>query len=140
MKKLITLIVIVLGIHNVQGQVVSTEKPRDSVIAFSSPFAKLIVKDLIYGDTRQKEIIEITELLELTKTKLTLKAQLVTTLEGKVTNLQTIIDSKTDQYKLQDELSNKLKKELRAEKRKSAFYKIGTGAGALVALFLLSQK
>lgn len=141
MKKIIIIIItVVLNIFNIQAQSVKTEKPRDSVIAFSSPFAKLIVKDLIYGDTKQKEIIEITELLELTKTKLTLKTQLVTTLEGKVTNLQTIIDSKTDQYRLQDELSKSLKKELRAEKRKSAFYKIGTGAGIVAALFLLSQK
>jgi len=140
MKKIITCIVLTLGMYTIQGQVPQTEKPVDSVIAFSSPFARLIVKDLIYGDRKQKEVVEITELLELTKNKLILKTQLVSTLEGKVGNLQTIIDSKNDQYRLQDELSKSLKKELRAEKRKSALYKIGTGAGVVVALFVLSQK
>jgi len=140
MKKIITCIVLTLGMYTIQGQVPQTEKPVDSVIAFSSPFARLIVKDLIYGDRKQKEVVEITELLELTKNKLILKTQLVSTLEGKVGNLQTIIDSKNDQYRLQDELSKSLKKELRAEKRKSTLYKIGTGAGVVVALFVLSQK
>lgn len=140
MRKILTIILVALSMYNIQAQTEKSVKPRDSVIAFSSPFAKLIVKDLIYGDTKQRELIEITNLLELTKTKLTLKTQLATTLQDKVVNLQTIIDSKTDQYKLQDELSKSLKKELRAEKRKSALYKIGTGVGVVAALFVLAQK
>jgi|TARA_R110000744_G_C19288368_1_gene554403 hypothetical protein len=132
MKQIILLLIIVSSIFRAQAQT-----KKDTIIALSNPFAKLVVADLVYGDSKVLEAEELSGLLTLTREKLEIKVQLVNTLEGKIENLQDKVEFKDTQQELAIELSEKLNKELKAEKRKSFFYKVGTGVGAVVTLILL---
>ena len=48
--------------------------------------------------------------------------------------------TKEEQFKLQQELSQKLQKELKSQKRKTFLYKVGAGVGAVATVLLLVQK
>ena len=82
------------------------------------------------------ELAETKRLLDLSNSKLLLKDEVITTLNGKVQNLETIITKKDEQFKLEREKSEQLLKELKGQRRKTFFYKVGTfiGAGALTLL------
>ena len=69
-----------------------------------------------------------------------LKDDVIASLNSKVLNLETIIETKQEQFDLQQELSGKLEAELRVEKTKSFLYKIGTGVGVVATVLLYLQK
>lgn len=137
MKKLIPLISLVLLSWSSFSQ---TGIERDSIVSLKVPIAKLVIKDLLKGDGDKVELIELNKILELTQEKVKLKDSVITTLDFKVNNLQTIILTKDEQFRLQEELSKKLHKELKAEKTKTFIYKLGAGAGAVATILLLAQK
>tara|TARA_R110000822_G_C15108707_1_gene472710 strand:- start:64 stop:321 length:258 start_codon:yes stop_codon:yes gene_type:complete len=85
-------------------------------------------------------LAEITKELEFTKEKVVLKDEVIGSLNSKVLNLQDIVNTKDQQFEVQQELSGKLEKELKLEKTKSFLYKIGTGVGAVAAVILYLQK
>jgi sorbitol-specific phosphotransferase system component IIBC len=59
----------------------------------------------------------------------------ITNLDGKVLNLQSIIDKKDEQFGLESEKSKQLEKELKRQKRNTFLWKMGTVAGGILALF-----
>lgn len=69
--------------------------------------------------------------------KIKLKDSVVVSLNSKITNLNTVITTKDEQYRLQQELSKKLEKELKAQKRKTFLYKLGTGVAVVTSLLLV---
>ena len=99
-----------------------------------------MIKDLIEGDGNKLVITDLNKLLDLNKEKLKVKDSVISTLGTKVFNLETIIVTKDEQFKLQQELSQKLQKELKSQKRKTFFYKVGAGVGAVATILLLVQK
>lgn len=134
MKKLILLTsLLLLSLSSFSQQ----DTVKDSIVPLKIPIAKLIIKDLIEGDGNKKQLREITKVLELTQEKVKLKDEVIGTLNSKVLNLETIIATKDQQFKLQQELSKKLEKELRGEKRKTFLYKLGTGVGAVATVLLI---
>ena len=84
------------------------------------------------------ELTETKRLLDLSNDKLLLKDEVITNLNTKVQNLETIITKKDEQFKLEREKSEQLLKELKGQRRKTFFYKVGTfiGAGALTLLLV----
>ena len=82
------------------------------------------------------ELVSIQELLKLEQKKVVLKDSVITTLNGKVLNLETILLKKDEQFGLEREKSLQLEKELKSQRRKTFLYKVGTyiGAGALLVL------
>ena len=102
--------------------------------------ARLVIKDLKAGDGVKRELEEVNKVLELTQEKISLKDKELSTLDLKIQNLELVIKTKDEQFELQQELSKKLEKELKTEKTKSFFYKVGTGVGAVAAILLLVQK
>ena len=96
---------------------------------------KLVIKDLVTFDGVKLQLVETQELLKLSNDKLVLKDSVITNLNDKVVNLQAIIDKKDEQFGLEKEKSQSLEKELRAQKNKTRWWKIATGAGALLSLF-----
>ena len=113
---------------------------KDSIVPLKVPIAKLVIKDLIEGDGNKLVITDLNKLLELNKEKLKVKDSVITTLDKKIVNLETIILTKDEQFKLQQELSAKLVKELKAQKRKTFLYKVGAGIGTVATIILLVQK
>lgn len=104
------------------------------------PVAKLVIKDLIEGDGNKLVITDLNKLLDLNKEKIKVKDSVIVTLDTKIFNLESIILTKDEQFKLQQELSAKLVKELKAQKRKTFLYKVGTVVGMTGTLLLLIQK
>ena len=84
------------------------------------------------------ELNETKRLLELSNGKLVLKDEVITTLNSKILNLETIIQKKDEQFNLEMEKSNQLQKELKGQRRKTFLYKVGTFVGiGLTTFFVL---
>ena len=99
------------------------------------PIVKLVIKDLVTFDGVKLQLVETQELLKLSNDKLVLKDSVITNLNGKVINLQAIIDKKDEQFGLESEKSKSLEKELKRQKRNTFLWKMGTVAGGVLALF-----
>jgi len=104
------------------------------------PIAKLVIKDLIEGDGVKLELLSLQELLKLEQKKVVLKDSVIGNLNSKVINLETIISKKDEQFGLESEKSKQLLKELKREKRKTFFYKIGTYAAGVLGFLYLTAK
>ena len=104
------------------------------------PIAKLVIKDLIDGDGAKIELLSLQELLKLEQKKVVLKDSVILNLNTKVLNLEDIIGKKDEQFSLEAEKSKQLEKELKGQRRKTFFYKVGTYVGAGALLVLLGTK
>lgn len=132
MKKLIVLIVLLLVSFKSFSQ-------KDTIVSLKQPVAKLVIKDLVSYDGLQIELKETVELLILEKKKVVLKDSVIGSLNVKVLNLETIISKKDEQFGLEREKSEQLQKELKREKRKTFFYKLGTYAAGVFGFLYLSK-
>jgi hypothetical protein len=121
------------------SQTVTNQKPvqTDTIVPLTIPTAKLIIKDLLKGDGAQIELMELQKVLQLTNEKMLLKDEVIFTLNSKISNLDYIILQKDEQFKLEREKSDSLLKELKAEKRKTFLYKVGTVLGVVAVGYLL---
>jgi len=108
---------------------------RDSVVKLEVPIVKMVIKDLVTFDGLKLELIETKELLRLSNDKVVLKDSVITNLNGKVINLQSIIDKKNEQFGLESEKSKQLEKELKKQKRNTFLWKLGTIGGVVLSLF-----
>ena len=115
----------------------TTKVQTDTIVAVSIPTAKLIIKDLIKGDGAILQLDETNKVLKLTNEKLVLKDSIISILNSKVANLDYIINQKDEQFGLERQKSESLLKELKAEKRKSFLYKIGSYVGIVATGILL---
>ena len=129
MRKQILLIILLLVSFKSFSQ-------NDTIVSLREPVAKLVIKDLITGDGAKVELVSTQELLKLEQKKVVLKDSVIATLNTKVLNLEDIIGKKDEQFSLEAEKSKQLEKELKGQRRKTFFYKVGTyiGAGALLVL------
>ena len=106
------------------------------MVKLEVPIVKLVIKDLVTFDGLKLQLVETNDLLKLSNDKLILKDSVITNLNGKVLNLQSIIVKKDDQFNLEAKKSLELQKELKGQRRKTFLYKVGTfiGIGALTIL------
>ena len=100
------------------------------------PIVKLVIKDLITFDGIKLQLKETEELLRLTNDKVLLKDSIITNMNTKVVNLETIITKKDEQFGLEREKSESLLKELKQQKRNTFLWKLGTIAGGALSIFL----
>jgi uncharacterized coiled-coil protein SlyX len=100
------------------------------------PIARLVIKDLIIGDGLKQELIFTQEKVNILEQKVNLKDDIISTLNNQILNYKSIIDIKSEQLQLSQELNNKLQKDLKHQQRK---YKttIGVGGLGLIALFFI---
>ena len=108
---------------------------RDSVVKIEVPIVRLVIKDLVTFDGVKLQLVETKELLKLSNDKLVLKDSVITNLNGKVLNLEGIIQKKDEQFGLESQKSKELEKELKRQKRNTFLWKLGTLAGGLLSLF-----
>ena len=92
---------------------------------------------MITFDGVKLQLSETEKLLELSDKKIVLKDSIISNMETKVINLETIITKKDEQFSLERQKSESLLKELKQEKRKGFFYKIGSGIGVAATILLL---
>jgi len=105
------------------------------VVKLEVPIVRLVIKDLVTFDGVKLQLVETKELLKLSNDKLVLKDSVITNLNGKVLNLEGIIQKKDEQFGLESQKSKELEKELKRQKRNTFLWKLGTLAGGLLSLF-----
>ena len=130
MKKLIPLIILMMMSFTSFSQTATDS----TSIRLEKPIVKLVIKDLITGDGAKEELSLVEQKIELLETKIVFKDSVISTLDNRVLNLENILNTKSDQLSLSQELSNKLQTDLKKQKVKT---KLTTGAGILVAAGIL---
>jgi hypothetical protein len=110
-----------------------------TTIQLKKPIVKLVIKDLIKGDAAKKEVVVFNDIIKQQEIQLTTKDTIISTLDLKVINLESIISDKSKQTILAQDLNAELEKALKRQKRRTFVYKVGTGVGAVLALILLAK-
>lgn len=115
-----------------------TKTNVDTVVALKVPVAKLVIKDLMKGDGAVAEVVELNKVVSLKDEQIGLYKQKDSLKEQKIGNLELIITKKDEQFGLERQKSESLFKELKGQRRKTFFYKVGTFAGIIMtSLYLL---
>lgn len=109
----------------------------DTIVPLKTPIAKLVIKDLLKGDGAIIEVKELENVVKLKDEQITLLKQKDTLKNQKISNLETIILKKDEQFSLERQKSESLLKELKGQKRRTFFYKVGTFMGVVATSFLL---
>jgi len=110
----------------------------DTIVPLKLPVARMVIKDLIKSDGIKLELIESYKVIDLQKDQIKLYKQKDTLKDQKINNLELIISMKDEQLSLEKEKSKDLLKELKAQRRKTFLYRVGTFAGLMVStIFLL---
>ena len=109
-------------------------------IVLTKPIAKLVIKDIVIGDQLKVKLKTIEELLGETNLKLNTQSILVTNLNGQISNYKNIITDLSSKSSIQNDLSRDLENALKASKRRTFLYKVGTVIGGVATLILLVQK
>ena len=95
-----------------------------------------MVKDLIIGDGLQKELAASRKVIETLKTKSIIQDSIIFNFKSQVLNLNSILITKDEQFKIQEKLSKDLQQALKKEKFKNKLFSIGTPVLILGALLL----
>ena len=95
---------------------------------FTIPVAKQIAKDLLSGDSA-KALLKLTEVqLDSTIRKTYIQDSVIGTYKQKIENYDTIIVYERNKFNTLQSYTNKLEIDLKKEKVKSKFLRLGTGA------------
>jgi len=130
MKKLIMLIL--LGMMSLNS---FSQNVMDSTsIQLKKPIVRLVIKDLITGDSYKKELNLVTTKYSLLENKIILKDSVINNLNFKINNFNSIINTKSSQLEVTQELNDKLKLEIKKQKFKN---KLTAGAGVVAVLAAL---
>jgi uncharacterized protein involved in exopolysaccharide biosynthesis len=100
---------------------------------------KEVIKDLIKGDASKREVVVLNDVVAQKRIQLTTKDTIIANLQQQIFNFESIISNKDKQGTLAEQLNKDLEKALRKSKRRTFFYKVGTGVGVLASLLLLSK-
>ena len=114
-----------------------TKTNVDTVVALKVPVAKLVIKDLLKGDGAISEIKELNKVIVLKDDQINLFKQKDTLKDQKISNLEVIINKKDEQFGLERQKSESLLKELKGQRRKTFFYKIGSFVAIITTSMLL---
>ena len=106
----------------------------------STPLAKLVYKDLIKYDGCIQEVnildYKIVKLGEKNKEK----DKIISILEEKENNYQSILIQKDDQYKVLENTLNQAKKDIKKQKFNKFLWKVGTFLGVFTTSYLIITK
>ena len=117
-----------------------SQNGQDSTkIQLTRPIAEVVAKGLVRYDGLTLEVGEIRKELNLINSKVLLKDEIIFNLNSKVTNLETIILKKDEQFALERKKSEELIKELKGQQRKTFLFKIGTYIGVGATILLLAK-
>ena len=103
----------------------------DSIsIQLKKPIAKLIIKDLLIGDSYRTELSLVNTKINLLEQKVFLKDSIIFSLNTKSSNFENILYTKQDQLSISQELTRNLQTDLKKQKLKT---KLFGGTGILIA-------
>jgi hypothetical protein len=99
--------------------------------------ARLAFQDLLRYDGAKLEIVELNNVIVLKDQQINLFKQKDTLKDLKISNLEVIITKKDEQFGLEKQKSESLLKELRGQRTKTFFYKVGSFVGIIATSILL---
>ena len=99
--------------------------------------ARLAFQDLLRYDGAKLEIVELKNVIGLKDQQINLFKQKDTLKDQKISNLELIINKKDEQFGLERQKSESLLKELRGQRTKTFFYKVGSFVGIIATSILL---
>ena len=99
--------------------------------------ARLAFQDLLRYDGAKLEIVELNNVIVLKDQQINLFKQKDTLKDQKISNLEVIISKKDEQFGLEKQKSESLLKELRGQRTKTFFYKVGSFVGIIATSILL---
>lgn len=121
-----------------------TPKPKTesdtTKVKLTVPVAKLAIKDIIKGDGCEVELKLTQEKVIKLETREKEKDAHIVHLEEKDKNNNFMLGKKDQQLKTSEELSSKLEKELKGQRTKTFFWKVGTYVGIIASTYLLIIK
>lgn len=113
---------------------------EDSIPTKTFPVSvvKLIIKDLLSGDSAKAQLRLTEEQLKLTEKKVSLKDSIILKQEEKFVIYDQILLQKDNKIKVMDDKITEVNKELKREKLKNKFTKIlGSSLTAILAVLLI---
>lgn len=133
MKKLVVLIAILM----MSSKSFSQTATDSTLIRLEKPIARLVIKDLIMWDGTKQELSLTQDKVKLLEQKIVLKDDIIYSLNTQIFNYKSIIDTRSEQLALSQELSSRLQRDLKKEQVKGKMV-AGTGIlGILAVLFIL---
>jgi hypothetical protein len=107
-------------------------------VTIPTKVARLVYQDLLRYDGAKLEIVELNKVIGFKDQQIDLFKQKDTLKDQKISNLEVIINKKDEQFGLERQKSESLLKELKGQRRKTFFYKVGSFAGIIMtSLYLL---
>ena len=133
MKKLAVLIVLLM----MSSKAFSQSDTNITLIQLEKPIVRLVIKDLIIGDGAKQELFLTQDKVKLLEQKIVFKDNIITNLNTQIFNYKSIIDTRSEQLALSQELSSRLQNDLKRSQIKNKMV-AGTGIlGILAAVFIL---
>jgi len=124
MRKLIMLILIgMMSLNSFSQNVIDSTS-----IQLKKPIVRLVIKDLITGDSFKKELSLITTKYSLLENKVILKDSVINNLNFQIVNFNSILSTKGSQLEFTKQLNDKLILEIKKQRIKN---KILGGAGLI---------
>lgn len=108
-----------------------------SKVILPTRVARLAFQDLLRYDGAKLEIIELNKVINLKDQQIILFKEKDTLKNEKIGNLELIIGKKDEQFSLERQKSESLLKELKAQRTKTFFYKVGSFVGIIATSILL---
>jgi hypothetical protein len=99
--------------------------------------ARLVFQDLIRYDGAKLEIVELNKIVSLKDQQIFSFKEKDELKNQKIGNLELIITKKDEQFSLERQKSESLLKELKAQRTKTFFYKVGSFVGIIATSVLL---
>jgi len=107
-------------------------------VTISTKVARLIAQDLVRYDGAKLEIVELYKKDSLKTQVISLKDSQIDLFKQKIGNLELVINMKDEQFNLERQKSESLLKELKGQRTKTFFYKVGSFIGIMMtSLYLL---
>jgi hypothetical protein len=140
MKKLILLpLLVILSLSSYSQTDTTNVLVLDTTkVTLSTKVARLVFQDLVRYDGAKLEIVELYKKDSLKTQVITLKDSQIDLFKQKIGNLELVINMKDEQFSLERQKSESLLKELKGQRTKTFFYKVGSFLGIMMtSLYLL---
>lgn len=109
---------------------------KDTIVPLPKPIAKLVIKDLIQGDGAIQELNLLNDKFNILQQKSTLQDSIIHKLDSLNQNHKSIIDLKSTQLNISQELNLKLQTDLKKQKFKTKIIS-GVGLASILGVLLI---
>ena len=107
-------------------------------IQLEKPVVKLVIKDLLTGDEAKEELVLSSKIFKLLEQKVELKDSIISNLNNKISNFNSIMLTKDNQLGLSQELTKKLQLDLKKQKLKTKLVGLA-GIGVVVGILVIAK-